>query len=247
MYRQMKHAHGQEGPSAFAGALAQSGTFIHGLSLAITIILLAASGIFAYSINEPPFQRVASVLVLGIGPAFLVYATGFITARMLRTASKLYDPVAYRVWQVAAWLGDISAHAVQAVLAFAQTTVPRWTATLRAGARGVFDCTAQFVGRAARISSWAAGIFASVAKSAWRFAAITLPNWIVVLRAHTQRAFNQVAKAGECVRKVTVIFARAVIVGSTWPIRTLAIMLIKFQGRQRVISGNPAYHFGRPF
>jgi hypothetical protein len=77
-----------------ARKLARWGHIFYWSGVTFAIPILSMAIIFALLDREPIFQRVASVLVLGVIPALLIWGSGFIICNMLRAASALYNPTA---------------------------------------------------------------------------------------------------------------------------------------------------------
>jgi len=74
-----------------ARRLAQCGRVVYWTGKIFAILLLGMAVIFAVLDSEPVFQRVASVFVLGVIPALLIWGGVFVIFNLLQEASSLYD------------------------------------------------------------------------------------------------------------------------------------------------------------
>jgi len=74
-----------------ARKLAQWGHGFYWTAIVLAIVILATTIIFAVLDKEPLFQRVASVFVLGVIPAVLIWGAALVICSLLKEAGSLYN------------------------------------------------------------------------------------------------------------------------------------------------------------
>jgi hypothetical protein len=80
--------------SDVARTLARWGRVLYWSGVVIIIPILSMAILFALLDNERLFQRVVSVLVMGVFPALLIWCSGLITCSIFKVASVVYDSAA---------------------------------------------------------------------------------------------------------------------------------------------------------
>jgi|SRR5271168_4287591 len=90
-----------------ARKLAKWGRVLYWTGRILAILILGLAVLFAGLDREPFFQRVASVLVLGVVPAVLVWGGGFVIYNLLKDASALYDWTATALRRFSTSLGFV--------------------------------------------------------------------------------------------------------------------------------------------
>ena len=83
-------------PSFSGGAwkLARWGRIVYWTGVIFAVLILGIAMMFALLDKEPIFQRAASVVVLGIMPALIIWGSGFVVFIILKAASAVYGRTA---------------------------------------------------------------------------------------------------------------------------------------------------------
>jgi hypothetical protein len=88
-----------------ARKLAYFGRALYCIGVSFAVLLMGFAITFAVLESEPMFQRVFSVLILGLAPALLIWAGAFVICNLLKKASSLYDRTATALRRLSASLG----------------------------------------------------------------------------------------------------------------------------------------------
>ena len=111
--------------SAPAAALRRWASVACRLGILTAFVPLIVALAYVVVVAEPLWQRLMTLVVVGLAPAVMVLATGLLLGATLNLASRLADPVTALAWRLtaplrrAAWVGGVRC------VAFATTTTPR--------------------------------------------------------------------------------------------------------------------------
>jgi hypothetical protein len=111
--------------SAPAAALKRWGGVSCRLGLLTAVIPLVAAVAFVVLVAEPLWQRLMTLVVVGLVPAIAVVVAGFLLGGVLSVASRLADPVAALIWKLTAPLRRAARAGGAHCVGFATTTMPR--------------------------------------------------------------------------------------------------------------------------
>jgi hypothetical protein len=228
--------------SAPAAALKRWASVACRLGVLTAVAPLIVALAYVVLVAEPLWQRLMTLVVVGLLPAMMVLVTGFLLGGTLNLASRLADPVAALAWRLtaplrrAAWAGGVGC------VAFATAAMPRASRCLIrwaiVGWRAWEDlCWAVYRGMRASVLACRRGsrfaarcatqsippIRRSVALTVW-----TIGRCGRAVCVGTVSGFQATVSALDALGFAINATGRMLLVAATFPIRLVARILLRF-------------------